>query len=159
MEIETNKMRNSRIVKELMFNLGIKSVQEFVNLLGVPYMQVYYAYNGTVNNMSQEMIDKIIETYPNVRERFLRYGEYPIFYEKENEARLQNQEQEAFPKPVTNAELFTMLERITTLFEKLQHHDQSILAREDNLRKREQHVIELEQRLISALERLENSNL
>lgn len=142
MENETGKKRTQRIVREIMFNLGYDNVREFAETIDANYMQVYYSYVGKVNQLSNDLIEKILTRFTNIRREFLTTGEKPIF----------NDDSDSIDEPPTETSQFdytNMLERMITLFEKVQRQSEMIEQREIR-------IIELENKLLDVVEKLEN---
>ena len=139
MQEETKKQRTARILRTLMFELGIDSVSKFCNEINANYMQVYYTYNGQVNSISYELISKILNKYPRVNRKYLESGEGDVFVNSDNSKLT---ERTAIDKPVSLDDMFRLLDRLTTLFEKVQ--------------KREEHIEQLQERTEKLLEQIIN---
>lgn len=138
----------SSIIKDLMHELGFSNVREFSEELGCNYMMLYYHFSGKNNVMSTELSKKILARYPNVRPQFIMRGEYPIFKGQEPEM------PQSFGKTdatITSAEMFSLLDRITILLEKVQ-------AREEYLDQKIAKVEELERELLEKSKKTEIQN-
>lgn len=132
----------STVIKELMHEFGFSNVKEFSNELGCNYMMLYYHYIGRNNDMSSELAKKIIARYPNVRTEFLMRGELPIFKGQEKEM----PESFSLKDEVTVSDMFKLLERVTTLLEKVQ-------AREEIIDEKIKRLEELEKSLKSSADK------
>ncbi len=69
-------VKDSRIMEDLLNALGI-SANYLSKKVGVSHGAIFHIKNG-INYLSNEMIDKIIQVYPNVNYRFLKHKEFPI---------------------------------------------------------------------------------
>ena len=79
-------VKDSRTMEDLLNALGI-SANYLSKKVGVSHGAIFHIKNG-VNYLSNEMIDKILQVYPNVNHKFLKHRELPILL-SEREAQTQ----------------------------------------------------------------------
>ena len=133
--MESRKDRVIRIIKTLMFHLGYDSVQKFADDMGANYMQVYYCYTGKTTNISPNLENKIIAKFPNVSREFLRNGVGDVEGNSDfGESFAQEQNE------VTAADMFRLLDRVTTLMEKLQTREDFLMRRLEELKRKEEEI-------------------
>lgn len=142
MNEQRKSTKASQILKEVMHCFGYDNVTEFSNKIGSSYMKVYYTYNGTNSSISDELADRIVETFPNVNREYLSTGVGSITIDGEGSSTIQQQD-------VQPEDMVKLVERFSEMFDRL-------LTMQERLVERENNIIELEQRLMSAIEKLEN---
>lgn len=140
MEVETRKERVQRIISKVRQELGFRSVQKFADAIGAGYMQVYYCETGKVNEVSEELIEKITTTFDNVNPEFLRTG-YGDIIKTEDKT---DNESFSLDAQITNGEIVKLIDRLVLLLEKVQ-------AREERLEEKCKRVEELENKLTKLL--------
>lgn len=89
-KLDEKKLSAERMIKVLEA-LDI-TANAFAKKLNITPGSLYHIING-VNNLSNQMIDKIIHTFPNVNYNFLKNGEGEVIlndYEKRNQMNLFN---------------------------------------------------------------------
>lgn len=147
MEVESRKDRVIRIIKTIMFTYGFDSVQGFADEIGANYMQVYYTYIGKTTAISTELAEKILAKFTDLNKEFLETGFGPVKVGGEEPG-------EDIVRPrdeVTTADMFRLLERVTTLLEKVQERENLLLQKMEELKRREE---KLEERLKDADQKL-----
>ena len=144
MEVESRKDRIIRIIKTIMFTYGFDSVQKFADEIGANYMQVYYTYIGRTTAISTELAEKILARFPDLNKKFLEtgFGSVKAGEEEEPEEDVERPHDE-----ITAADMFRLLERVTTLLEKVQERENLLLQKMEELKRREE---KLEERLKDA---------
>lgn len=118
---ENSYERSKRIIREVMHVAGFDSVQDFVNALGVNYMMVYNPYCGKVSRLSDELITRINQEYPNISIQYLTTGDGDLDQKQQSQ------------DGVSNTDIVNLLERVTTLLEKIQSRDEKLLAMMDRV--------------------------
>lgn len=135
MVYESGNEMCKRVIRDLMHATGYDSVQEFADKLDVGYMTVYNPYSGRVSRLSDELISVVKEKFPEVNETYLMTGTGNI---------LINNKQTHNDPTLTNDDMFRLLERITTLLERVQ-------MREERLTSIVENVTELQNKLASKI--------
>lgn len=135
METETRKDRIIRIIRTIMFNYKYDSVQKFADDIGANYMQVYYCSIGKTTTLSPDLEDKILAKFQDLNPSFLKTGLGSVTTDN---IPTTIGERESFE--VTNADMFRLLERITTLLEKVQEREDLLVQRIEELKRREKEL-------------------
>lgn len=134
--METRKDRVIRIIKTLMYTFGYDSVQKFADDLNANYMQVYYCYTGKTTSISADLEEKIIAKFPKVNREFLRTGAGDVEGNGEEEDELVIPEQ----GEISAADMFRLLDRVTTLMEKLQTREDFLMRKLEELKRKEEEI-------------------
>ncbi len=114
-----------------MFELGFASVRDFAKELAVPYMQVYNCVSGRTYEMPVLLKMRIAEKFPNVSKDFLynmsgeplKTATVPKFQEND----IEQEPEPSTDNPLSNTEMFALLNRVTTHHEKVQKTQDNLI--------------------------------
>ena len=137
MENENRKDRIIRIIKTLMYTYGYNSVQKFADDIGANYMQVYYCYIGKTTSVSSDLEEKIISKLKDVNPEFIRTGFGPVKGGEEIPVPLGEKMSKTDISP---NELYSLLDRVTTLLEKVQAREDYLIRRMEELKRKEEEL-------------------
>lgn len=135
---------SSKIIKDIMHYAGCDNVSLFCNLIGASYMKVYYMWRGTTP-ISEEVLLKIHNTFPEIRLQYIKGEDNRMLENDESTSNGKSDSQ------VTMQDMFVLIERLTTLFEKMQES-------QNKMNEHYMHILELEERLLNDFGNSKNIN-
>lgn len=156
---ESQSERTQRILKTIMFVTNYDKVNEFSDAIGANYMQVYYCVTGRTKGVNMDLAEKILKKFPDLNPEFIRKGVgVPL---KNDSSNGNNVPTEFIPyekynnddlPQIATSDVVTLLNRVTSLLEKVQQKWDEVQNHELVLENRLKRIDALETRLIELLD-------